>query len=113
MVGPILFFSKTALLLLFYRMFSQDRMFRYKLYGPCVFIAATTLSNVPLILDNGSWEMGQINCQKTTLYSIIQGSMNVVFDLFSIYLPASVIVHLNLPFQRKVGMLGIFATGIL
>lgn len=119
MIGSTIFFSKTSLLLLYYRIFSIDTMFRYKLYAAFLFIALTTLTSIPMYLaiclpsKNGSWEEASVKCSKTNVYSYVQGPANVIFDLFAIYLPASVIINLHLPLRRKLGVLAIFMTGAL
>lgn len=119
MLGSTMFFAKTCLLLLFYRIFSPNRIFRYKLYGAFAFIATTTLPYIPMFLaiclpgSKGSWAEGQIKCHRTYVYSYVQGPAGVIFDLFVIYLPASVIVHLHMPLRRKIGVLAIFMTGLL
>ncbi|KAL8958429.1 MAG: hypothetical protein Q9193_004513 [Seirophora villosa] len=119
MLGPTSFFAKSSLLLLYYRIFSSDDWFRYKLYAAFAFLAVTTLPAVPLHLAlclpprNGSWETANINCAKTGYWYYVQCPTSVVFDLFALYLPASVIVHLHLPLQRKLGVLTIFMTGSL
>lgn len=117
--GATLFFSKTSLLLFFYRIFAPDKVFRYKLYGAFIFVALTTLTSIPMDLavcvpgPDDSWQEAQIKCTKTSVYGYIQGPAAVIFDLFVIYLPASVIVHLHMPTRRKLGVLAVFATGLL
>ena len=119
LLGSTLFFSKTSLLLLYYRVFSPDQRFRYQLYGVFALIAATMLSTIPMYLavclpgKHGSWAEAAAKCGKTSVYGYIQGPLNLAFDLFLIYLPASVILHLHLPLRRKIGVLAIFSTGIL
>ena len=61
----------------------------------------------------GSWLEAQTKCGKTSVYSYVQGPANVAFDLFLIYLPASVIIYLHMPLRRKVGVLAICMTGML
>lgn len=119
MLGSTLFFSKTSLLLLYYRIFSSDKRFRYQLYGGFALIAATMLCTIPMYLavclpgQHGSWVDAAVKCDKTSVYSYIQGALNLAFDIFLIYLPASVILHLHLPRGRKIGVLAIFSTGML
>ena len=60
-----------------------------------------------------SWEEAAANCSKTDVYGYISGPAAVIFDLFSLYLPASVIAHLQMPRRRKIGILAIFMTGLL
>lgn len=119
MLGSTLFFSKTSLLLLYYRIFSPNQRFRYQLYGAFALIAATLLSSIPMFLavclpgQYGSWADAAVKCEKTSVYNYIQGSLNLAFDVFLIYLPASVILQLHLPLRRKLGVLAIFSTGML
>ncbi|KAL8787504.1 MAG: hypothetical protein Q9213_002162 [Squamulea squamosa] len=118
MVGSTIFFSKTSLLLLFYRLFSIDKWFRYKLYAAFTFIAITTLPSIPMYLavclpnSDGSWAGASQKCTKTNVYAYVQGPVGVIFDVFAIYLPASVIATLHLPLRRKIGVLAIFMTGM-
>ena len=119
LLGPTRFFAKTSLLVLFYRIFSPDKWFRYKLYGAFIFIALTTLSSIPMYLaiclpdDGDSWAEAAKKCTKTSIYTYIPGPAAVAFDLFLIYLPASVVINLQMPLRRKIGVLGIFMTGML
>lgn len=119
MLGSTVFFSKSSLLLLYYRIFSPDRIFRYKLYAAFVFIAITTLSSIPMYLavcipgKHSSWAEASAKCSKTDVYGYVQGPANVIFDVFAIYLPASVIINLHMPLRRKIGVLAIFTTGTL
>lgn len=119
MIGSTLFFSKSTLLLLYHRIFSPDKIFRFQLYGTFAFIAATTLTSIPMYLimclpgSDHTWAAATTKCVKTVVYGYLQGPAHVAFDIFLIYLPASVIMHLHLPLRRKIGILGIFMTGIL
>ena len=119
MIGPTFFFSATSLLLLYYRIFSPDDRFRYQLYWAFALIAATMLSSIPMFLalclpdDYGSYADATAKCSKTSMYAVIQGPLNLVFDIFLIYLHASVVLPLQLPLRHKIGVLAIFSTGIL
>ena len=121
--GVTLFFSKTSLLLLYYRIFSPDKYFRYKLYWACGIIAVFTLSSIPINFafchprGDGSWAQteGEFEkvCYNASWYGFVLGLSVVIFDLFLIYLPASVIIHLQMPLRRKIGILSVFMTGML
>ena len=63
--------------------------------------------------NGGSWAEAGQKCNKTSIYAYIPGPAGVAFDLFLIYLPASVVIHLNIPLRRKIGVLAIFMTGML
>ena len=63
--------------------------------------------------NGGSWTEAGQKCAKTSIYTYIPGSAAVAFDLFLIYLPASVVIHLHMPLRRKIGVLAIFMTGML
>ena len=119
MLGSVLFFVKTSLLFVFWRFFSVDKYFRYKVYGAFVFLGLTTLSSIPMYLaiciptGRHTWAESSLKCQKTPVYGYVQGPAGVAYDLFMIYLAASVVVRLQLKRRRKIGILLIFATGIL
>lgn len=59
------------------------------------------------------WTKASFKCQKTLVYGYWQAPASVVYDLFMIYLPASVVIRLQLKRRRKIGILLIFATGML
>ncbi|KAL8851920.1 MAG: hypothetical protein Q9221_003131 [Calogaya cf. arnoldii] len=116
--GVTIFFSKSSLLLLYYRIFSPDKAFRYKLYAAFVFVAITTLPTIPMYLavclpGPDGWTVPSLKCQDTSVFGYYQGPANIIFDLFALYLPASVIFKLNMPLRRKIGVLAVFMTGTL
>ena len=80
----------------------------------------TTLTGVPVYSavcfprTGDSWAEAAVICKvKMIPYGLVQGSASVAFDLFILYLPASIVVGLNMPRRRKIGVLAIFATGML
>lgn len=45
-------------------------------------------------------------------YALFQGIIGVIIDLITFYLPIPIILNLQMPFRRKLGILAIFATGL-
>ena len=116
MLGPAVFAGKAALLLLYYRIFAPSRSFRWKIY---VTIAIAFLSNIAMIpVDailcsppRGEWEKPNPNCDKSYHYGLVQGTFGVLVDLIAFYLPIPMVLNLQMPLRRKIGVLAIFATG--
>ncbi len=52
-------------------------------------------------------------CRSSYILLLLQGSVNVVTDFYVLCLPAARVWKLQLPLRRKVGIVGIFLTGLL
>lgn len=53
------------------------------------------------------------NCARSLPFAIVQGTLNVLVDIWLLYLPLPIIWNLHLPTKKKLWVAGIFATGIL
>lgn len=117
-MGPALFTGKAALLLLYYRIFSINSSYRWKIY---VTLAIAFVSNIAMVpVDavlcsppHGHWGATNPNCRKSYYYGLVHGPINVMIDLVAFYLPIPMILQLQIPLRRKLGILAIFATGLL
>ena len=118
LLGPALFTGKAALLLLYYRIFSPSSSFRWKIY---VIFAIALLSNLAMVpVDavlcsppHGDWSKANPNCNKSYYYGLVHGTINVMIDLTAFYLPIPLVLKLHMSLRRKLGVLAIFATGLL
>ena len=118
LMGPALFTGKAALLLLYYRIFSPSSLFRWQIY---VTLAVAFVSNVAMVpVDavlcsppHGNWGATNPNCVKSYYYGLVHGPINVIIDLVALYLPIPMVLKLQMPLRRKLGILAIFATGLL
>ena len=124
LLGPAIFAGKTSLLSFYYRVFSSVKLFRYKIYGAIIVCALFQLAMVPIVAASCAPKIGQSwglesatadipRCDKSLVYGVIQGTTNVVLDVYILYLPIPVVLGLNLSMRRKLGVLAIFMTGML
>ena len=116
-----IFFAKTALLLLYLRIFGSKRLTRYYIYFGLGFAFCLYWINIPInsvycALGPGeSWSdlsLG-VKCRKSVILGLVQGSLNVVLDLFILALPIPIVIALQMSKKRRIGVLAVFMTGIL
>lgn len=118
LTGPALFTGKAALLLLYYRIFSPNSSFRWKIYVTFTIALLSNLAMVPVEAvfcspPHGDWSKTNPNCDKTYSFAVFNGTMNVIIDLTAFYLPIPLVLKLHMSLRRKLGVLAIFATGLL
>lgn len=119
--GPVVFFAKASLFLLYLRLFSPDRWTRNLIYfglvTTFVMYLATTVAFGVLCLPRPreSWLEALLSprCTKSLSMTYVQGVFNVVSDFYVLILPIPVTLKLQLPLQKKIGVCAIFMTGLL
>ena len=62
---------------------------------------------------HGDWSKTNPKCNTTYYFALVNGTMNVIIDLIAFYLPIPPVLKLHMSLQRKIGVLAIFATGLL
>lgn len=119
LLGPAVFFGKCALLLLYLRIFSPGKAFRYQIYATIAFAFGTQVSMIPVdtILcapPRGiSWAIPNPNCSKSYVNGVVAGPSSLLIDLIVFYLPIPVIMRLHMPKRRRLGILAIFLTAFM
>lgn len=120
LTGPMMFFAKTSMFLLYYRVFAPKKLFRYIItigIGFCfaVYFAYLAVAAYFCAPHAGKgWDaMILYSCSRSGFYYIISGGANLALDIFMLVLPLPVILRLQLPMNKKVGILAIFMTGLL
>lgn len=78
---------------------------------------STNMTWVPLYSvvyssSKGGWVNIASDHTGVRIYALLQGIISVIIDLITFYLPIPIILNLQLPFRRKLGLLAIFATGL-
>lgn len=116
--GPAVFAGRAALLLLYYRIFSPSSSFRWKIYVALAIAFGSSMAMVPVgaVLcspPNGDWTVHNPNCSKSFYYALVQGTIGLMVNLYAFYLPIPMVLKLQIPSRRKVGVLAIFATGLM
>ncbi|KAI1748061.1 hypothetical protein F4782DRAFT_386685 [Xylaria castorea] len=122
-------FVKTALLALYLRVFAPNRTARMMIWAGIttivVFYIASIVLNisfcVPISMttpvpDRDAWarKLKASNCSQP-VYNLnaATGLFGVVSDLYVLIIPVSMVYKLRIPRNRKLGILGIFLTGLL
>lgn len=119
-IGPLVFFAKTSLFLLYYRVFAPKKLFRYMITIGIVFsffFCLTTLAIAVYLCAphaGKDWDAEVLgSCSRhIALYYVISGAVNMALDIFMLILPIPVVLQLQLPLKKKVGVLAIFMTGL-
>ena len=119
--GPVIFFAKLSLFLLYLRLFLPNQWTRILIYfgilATLLLYTATTVAFGVLCIPRPgeSWvESGfSPRCRSSFVLTYIQGIFNVVSDLYLLILPIPVVWQLQMPSKKKIGVCAIFMTGIL
>jgi len=119
LVGPAIYLGKISLLALYHRIFGHILMVRYTIYCAAVigFIILAMSSMQDILCSpptSAGWKSAhEPHCNRTWKYSIVQGLLSVMLDLYILIMPIPIISRLNLALKRKIGIMLIFLTGIL
>ena len=119
--GPIIFFTKLSLLLLYLRIFSPNRGVRYAIYfgmmANLVFYAVTTIIFgvlcVPRVGEGWLQTIQTTRCHKSFIMDYAQGIFGVISDFYIFILPMPIVFKLHMPLRRKIGVAAVFMTGFL
>ena len=109
------------LLLLYLRLFSPDRIIRYAIYfgimANFVFYSTTTIISGALCLPRHgeAWlnSAQTARCKRALDMYCPHGIFGVVSEFYIFIIPIPIVIKLNLPLRKMVGVLAIFATGVL
>lgn len=119
LLGPSIFLGKCSILLLYLRIFSPDKTFRHKVYIAIAFSCATQLAGTPIeavlcaAKPGTRWAVLNPNCSKSFNYGLVRGIANLLVDLCILYLPIPVVMRLQMPMRRRIGVITIFMTGLM
>ncbi|ROT37822.1 hypothetical protein SODALDRAFT_324317 [Sodiomyces alkalinus F11] len=116
--GPMLFFSKVSILILYHRMFRPERWFRICLYITLAILFGAYWMTVPLCFyycmpHNGeAWDLSILpKCSHLATPGLVQAGVNIAADIAIFVLPLPIVLKLQLPTSKKIGIAAIFATG--
>ena len=117
---------KVSILLLYLRIFSQRPKLRFAVYAALAAIVAshiitlivTTFDLVPL--DCHWWylldEEYDAKCKERlddSIAYIFMGAFTIALDMLILAIPCPVVWKLNMPKQQRIGVMAIFAAGLL
>jgi hypothetical protein len=102
---PSLGFTKLALLLLYYRLFSPDPIVKMAIIAGIVFIVTVYTSLLFLFIF--------LSTAKTVPLNKTMAVLNVLTDAYIFVLPMYSVLKLYLPKRKKIGLAVVFASGAL
>ncbi|KAL8857511.1 MAG: hypothetical protein Q9178_006006 [Gyalolechia marmorata] len=109
---------KTSVLLLFYNLFNANKTMRYLIFLGIGFAATTCVAftgyNIAaLVTCDDVAALSHPICVNTWIVTIVTGSTNTVIDAYILVLPIAMVVRLQLSPRRKIGVIAVFAIGLL
>ncbi|KAL9593739.1 MAG: hypothetical protein Q9179_005720 [Wetmoreana sp. 5 TL-2023] len=116
-----LLFSKISILLLLHRLFGPDKRFRYYVYFGMLWATAISCTTITasgaLCAPRAGESFGDLRsaqrCDRLKIWAVVQGSLNVILDLYILYIPLPVIWKLQMGQKKKIGVAAIFMTGLM
>lgn len=120
LLGPCIFFAKISIFLLYFQLFTVNKINRQLIYAGMLFTFLLYWTNVALEPyfcaphAGQSWEISVgKRCARLTTWGVVQGIMVVVLDLYIFILPIPIILNLRLPKKQKLSVLIVFMTAAL
>jgi hypothetical protein len=121
LLGPVIFFLKTAIWLLYLQIFSAHRTIRIIVYVGIVVTALTYWVSVPLEFAYGCPRPGSTWTDLLTngmpghiiYYPPVQGSLAVIIDIWIFVLPLPILWKLNMSRRRRIALCAVFFTALL
>ena len=111
--GPILFSTKLALLLLFWRLFHSTGILRYMIYFGAAFHFAlyTSYMFLSFFLCPQTFAVKCLN--QLNMLFVVSTSLNISGDLYLLFLPIFAVARLQIPTRFKLSLVAVFSTGLL
>jgi hypothetical protein len=121
LIGPVIFFAKAAILLLYLQIFNSHRAMRIAVYVGLVFTGLTYWTGIPLDIaftaprPGETWDSLLTNGhpQQLIYWGVLQGALAVALDLYIFILPLPVLWKLNMSLKRRIGVCAIFFTALM
>lgn len=103
---PTYMFTKLALLLLYYRLFSAKIIFMRAVLAGCAVVVCVYLAFMLIFIL-----VKDFDAAASASYGL--GCINLFTDVYLWLLPLAAISSLHLPWDRKIGVAGLFSAGAL
>ncbi|KAI1087033.1 hypothetical protein F5B19DRAFT_500444 [Rostrohypoxylon terebratum] len=121
LVGPVLYFSKSAIFLMFRQVFSVHKHMRIYIYIGLIATFLIYFPSIPLSAIftaprvGQSWEdlLATGSPRKLIYWGVVQGSLSIVLDIYIFILPLPILVKLNLSPKKRFQLVAIFAAALL
>lgn len=114
----VIFLVKVSVLLLFYNLFGANKTMRYSIFLGVAFAATTCVAftgyNITALATcDSAASLRNPVCINTWIVTIVTGSTNTVLDAYILVLPIAMVLRLQMSGRRKLGVIAIFAIGLL
>ncbi|KAL8763457.1 MAG: hypothetical protein Q9184_000765 [Pyrenodesmia sp. 2 TL-2023] len=119
--GPVLFTVKLSLFLLIYGIFGRLQWMRHLVIFGIVVTGLVYTANVIVFPVMCSPRSGQSyveasaspRCSRSVAFGLFSASFNIASDFYLLFLPIPAVLALQMPQKKKIGVLAIFATGLM
>ncbi|EEA23198.1 hypothetical protein TMatcc_002055 [Talaromyces marneffei ATCC 18224] len=121
--GPVFFFTKAAILLLYSQLFAIETRFRIAIYISILVTLLLYLSEFPLAAvyaaprPGHSWdsllENLTTNAPRLALGGAVQSAISTALDIYIFILPLPILLKLQMMPRQRLQVLGIFSTALL
>lgn len=113
-----IFFIKLSICLLYIRIFSVQRTFRYFVYAGMISCAISYTAylgvSIATVVQCAGVSFAKLGlCVHAKVITIVTSVINVVTDLYILALPIGPILKLKLRRRQKIGLLAVFLSGLL
>lgn len=114
--------TKIAILLLYLQIFRVEKTFRYLCYTMIAFVSSYCITffflqafscNPVAKVWHSLTFVGKYSCIDYSKMDFVIGGFNIGTDFVILVMPFPLIWNLHLSFRHKIGLLMVFATGIL
>lgn len=120
-LGPTLFFAKSAILLLYLRVFTINKKMSHSIWFGLAFNFVLYWINIPFESWNCApragdpWGLQTVGktCANNIMFGLVQGVLSVVLDLYIFFLPIPIVLGLQMSLRSRIAILGVFGTAIL
>ncbi|KAI0100870.1 hypothetical protein GGR51DRAFT_531253 [Nemania sp. FL0031] len=121
LVGPALYFSKSAIFLMYYQFFSVRQAMRIAIYIGLISTFLVYFPSIPLSAYYDAPHIGQRwedlltneSPFKLIYWGVVQGSLSVLLDLYIFILPLPTLAKLNISSSKKKQLVAVFTTALL
>lgn len=119
--APVYFTSKTAIFLLYRQLFGIKRWMRISVNIGILITFILYFLNIPLaavysaprVGDPWSSILTSNGPEKMITWGIVMAAVSTLLDLYIFFLPIPNIVSLQMPFERRIQLVGVFATAFM
>lgn len=119
-LGPMIFFAKLSLFLLYHRLFRIQKSIRYAIIFGIIFsflnfssqLIVSAIFCTPKV--GHPWDLAvAAKCSRGEASVVVLGVGNLILDIYLLILPIPVILPLKLSVKKKIGVFAIFMAGLL